>query len=94
MGRLLIATFDDSRSYEADRPDSFVAYPPSSGAEAKALFLASVSSSITSDVMSSGGSADVLASVCCAFYLIHACFLLGLYFDNEDGGDMFLRNVS
>jgi hypothetical protein len=26
-------------------------------------------------------------------YLLHACFLLGLFFDPEDGGDMFLRNV-
>jgi hypothetical protein len=24
----------------------------------------------------------------------HAGFLLGLFFDPEDGGDMFLRNVS
>jgi hypothetical protein len=26
-------------------------------------------------------------------YLFHAGFLLGLFFDSEDGGDMFLRNV-
>jgi hypothetical protein len=26
-------------------------------------------------------------------YLLHAGFLLGLFFDPEDGGDMFLRNV-
>jgi hypothetical protein len=26
-------------------------------------------------------------------YLRHADFLLGLFFDTEDGGDMFLRNV-
>jgi hypothetical protein len=25
--------------------------------------------------------------------LPHACFFLGLFFDPEDGGDMFLRNV-
>jgi hypothetical protein len=30
----------------------------------------------------------------CACYLIHAGFLLGLFFDPEDGSDMFLRNVS
>jgi hypothetical protein len=25
-------------------------------------------------------------------YLFHACFLQGLFFDSEDGGDTFLRN--
>jgi hypothetical protein len=25
-------------------------------------------------------------------YLVHACFLLGLFFDPEDEGDMFLQN--
>jgi hypothetical protein len=29
-------------------------------------------------------------SVC---HLIHAGFLLGLFFDPEDGGDMFLLNI-
>jgi hypothetical protein len=24
---------------------------------------------------------------------VHACFFLGLFFDPEDGGDIFLRNV-
>jgi hypothetical protein len=28
-----------------------------------------------------------------AFYLLHAGFLLGLFFEHEDGGDMILRNV-
>jgi hypothetical protein len=28
-----------------------------------------------------------------ACYLLHADFLLGLFFCPEDGGDMFLRNV-
>jgi hypothetical protein len=28
-----------------------------------------------------------------ACYMLHACFLLGLFFDHEDGGDMFLRNI-
>jgi hypothetical protein len=28
-----------------------------------------------------------------ACYLLHADFLLGLFFDSEDGSDMFLRNV-
>jgi hypothetical protein len=26
-------------------------------------------------------------------YLLHVGFLLGLFFEPEDGGDMFLRNV-
>jgi hypothetical protein len=29
-----------------------------------------------------------------AFCLLHAGFLLGLFFNPEDGSDMFLRNVS
>jgi hypothetical protein len=29
-------------------------------------------------------------SVC---YLLHVGFLLGLFFDPEDGGNMFLRNI-
>jgi hypothetical protein len=28
------------------------------------------------------------------YYLLHAGFLLGLFFNPEDGGDMFLQNVS
>jgi hypothetical protein len=28
-----------------------------------------------------------------ASYLLHAGFLLGLFFDLEDGGDIFLRKV-
>jgi hypothetical protein len=28
-----------------------------------------------------------------AWYLLHAGFLLGLFFDLEDGGDMFFRRV-
>jgi hypothetical protein len=28
-----------------------------------------------------------------AYYLLHAGFLRGLFFDPDDGGDMFLRNV-
>jgi hypothetical protein len=28
-----------------------------------------------------------------AYYLRHADFLLGLFYDREDGGDMFLRNI-
>jgi hypothetical protein len=28
-----------------------------------------------------------------AFYLLRAGFVLGLFFDLEDGGDMFLQNV-
>jgi hypothetical protein len=29
----------------------------------------------------------------CACYLLHVAFILGLSFDPEDGGDMFLRNI-
>jgi hypothetical protein len=29
-----------------------------------------------------------------ACYLLHDGFLLGLFFNPEDGGDMFLQNVS
>jgi hypothetical protein len=32
-------------------------------------------------------------SVCSACYLRHTDFLLGVFFDPEDGGDMFLHNV-
>jgi hypothetical protein len=27
-------------------------------------------------------------------YLLHACFLLDLFIDSEDGGDMFIRNFN
>jgi hypothetical protein len=30
---------------------------------------------------------------CSAYYLLHTGFLLFLFFDPEDGGDMFLQNV-
>jgi hypothetical protein len=32
-------------------------------------------------------------TICSACYLLHLCFLLGLFFNLEDGGDMILRNV-
>jgi hypothetical protein len=32
--------------------------------------------------------------VCPACYLLHAGFLLSLFFDPEDDGDMLLRNVA
>jgi hypothetical protein len=33
---------------------------------------------------------EIAGSAC---YLLHAGFLLGFFFDPEEGGDMFLRNV-
>jgi hypothetical protein len=35
-------------------------------------------------------SSEQTSSTC---YLLHAGFLLGLFFDPKDGGNMFLRNV-
>jgi hypothetical protein len=29
-----------------------------------------------------------------SFYMLHAGFLLGIFFGPEDGGDVFLRNIS
>jgi hypothetical protein len=37
---------------------------------------------------------SVKAGGCSACNLLHAGFLLGLFFDPEDRGDMFFRNVS
>jgi hypothetical protein len=34
-----------------------------------------------------------ILSSCSSCYLLHAGFLLRLFFDPEDGGDIFLRNV-
>jgi hypothetical protein len=44
--------------------------------------------------MSTDVSEGHIASICVmlATYF-HAGFLLGLFFDPEDGGDMFLRNI-
>jgi hypothetical protein len=39
-------------------------------------------------------TAVVMKCSCSACYLLHVGFLLGWLFDPEDGGDMFLRNVS
>jgi hypothetical protein len=35
----------------------------------------------------------LLTWLCPAYYLLHAAFFFGLFFDTEDGGDMFLRNI-
>jgi hypothetical protein len=43
---------------------------------------------LTEVVMKSSLFCDI--SAC---YLLHAGLLLGLFFDTEDGGDLFLRNV-
>jgi hypothetical protein len=42
---------------------------------------------------SSGSKNKAKKKPACACYLIHAGFVLGLYFDSEDGGDMFLQNI-
>jgi hypothetical protein len=36
----------------------------------------------------------VVMKICTFCYLLHACFLLGLFFGPEDGGDIFFRNVN
>jgi hypothetical protein len=36
---------------------------------------------------------QVASRVCCACYLLHAGFVLGLFFDPEDVGEIFFRNV-
>jgi hypothetical protein len=38
------------------------------------------------------GACRLLALLAC--HMLHACFLLGLFFDPKDGYDMFLRNVA
>jgi hypothetical protein len=38
-------------------------------------------------------SCEPLAAHSSAFYLLHAGFLLGLFFYREDEGDMFHRNI-
>jgi hypothetical protein len=35
-----------------------------------------------------------LQAICSACYLLHAGFLLGLLFNTEDMGDMFLQNIN
>jgi hypothetical protein len=38
-------------------------------------------------------STDILNFRDSACYLLHTGFLFGLFFDTDDGGDMFLQNV-
>jgi hypothetical protein len=45
---------------------------------------------MSSPSRSQGEADNKQSSACC---LLHAYFLLGLSFDPEDGGDLFLRNV-
>jgi hypothetical protein len=45
------------------------------------------------DVCRQGASAVLISVSMWQVDLLHAGFLLGLFFDSEDGGDMFLRNV-
>jgi hypothetical protein len=38
-------------------------------------------------------TALLVAWLCLAYCLLYAAFLLGLFFDPVDRGDMFLRNI-
>jgi hypothetical protein len=78
MGRLFIARFDDSSSYEAGRLDplcTLLSLLKWGGGQSTTPHLVQLQHHLHQQD------------------LLHASFFLGLFLDTEDGDDIFLRNV-